>query len=311
MEVDDDLEQDPGHDHSRELGFGLLLRLGSAIAFVTYVMLFKLANQQGGSGALEMLFFRAAFAIPLVLIWTGWRSGFSALVPKAPLSHLGRSALGIVAILFTYESFILLPLALAVTISFTAPIFATLLSAVILRERVALYHWLALGTGFAGIVIASNPGETEVSSLGVAVAIISAILQGVVTITLRHLGRTETVESIVFWFLMGSLLVGSVAMPILGRWPDREVLVFLVGGGLVSAGMQLMMTASLQRAPVALLSSIDYTQIVWAALLGYLVLGSPPEIATLLGSAFVIASGIQVMWLDRRARRRAEALSPP
>ncbi|QUT04527.1 DMT family transporter [Sphingobium phenoxybenzoativorans] len=298
-------------DPAVSVGYGLLLRAGFALTYVIYAMLFKLANQHGGSGPVDMLFYRALFALPLVFAWSARRSGIATLIPKSPIAHLCRSALGVLAVLFTYESFILLPLPLAVTISFTAPIFATLLSALILHERVALHHWLAVAIGFAGIAIASNPGATNISSGSVAIAMTSAVLQGAVTVTLRRLGRKETAGSIAFWFLVCSLFVGAAAMPSYGHWPDRTGLVLLAAGGVVSALMQVMMTASLQHAPVALLSPIDYSQIVWAALLGLAIFGAMPSAETLLGATLVTASGVMVTWFDRRARRRAEASFVP
>lgn len=128
------------------------------------------------------------------------------------------------------------------------------------------------------------------------------------TVTLRHLGKTETAGSIAFWFLVCSLLVGTAAMPSFGHRPDYNALALLAVGGAVSALMQLMMTASLRHAPVASLSPIDYSQIVWAALLGSAVFGTTPSEA---GATLVIMSGVLVTWFDRRARQRAEALSAP
>lgn len=301
-----------GSPHIRppaNVGYGLLLRLGCAITYVIYAMLFKLANQFGKSGPFDLLFFRALFALPLVFLWTVRRSGIAALAPRNPLVHLGRSALGIVAVLFTYQSFIMLPLSLAITISFTAPIFATLLSGLILKERVAAYHWLAIAIGFLGIAIASRPGTDHISPHAILVAIVSAILQGAVTVTLRRVGQTETAESIVFWFLVCSTVVGAAAMPTLGHWPDTRTLTLLALGAVFSALMQLMMTASLQHAPIALLSSIDYSQIIWSALLGAVIFGALPSAATLLGATLIIISGIQVIWFDRRVRRQANASS--
>jgi drug/metabolite transporter (DMT)-like permease len=303
--------RDPHIDPVASVGYGLLLRVGFAFTYVIYAMLFKLANQHGGSGPIDMLFYRALFALPLVFAWSARRSGISTLIPKRPMAHLCRSALGILAVLFTYQSFILLPFPLAITISFTAPIFATLLSAMILHERVALHHWLAIAIGFAGIATASNPAATSISPGSVAVAIISAILQGAVTITVRRLGKKETAGSIAFWFLACSLFVGAAAMPSYGHWPDRTGLMLLAVGGVVSALMQVMMTASLQHAPVALLSPIDYSQIVWAAVLGTAIFGAMPSAETLLGATLVVASGVMVTWFDHRARRRAEASIVP
>jgi drug/metabolite transporter (DMT)-like permease len=286
---------------------GIALRVGAAATYALMASLLKLAGERGVI-APEMVFYRAMFGIPIVLAWVLLGPGLSSLRPVRPSAHLARSILGAVSILATFQALIMLPLAAAITIGFTAPIFATLLSAAILREPVGLRRWTAVALGFAGIVIATRPGEVALPLLGIAVAVFSALGQGSVTVTLRHLGRTENPASIVFWFFAFCTLCGGIGLPFYGRVHDATTFALLVAGGTAGGAMQLMMTAALRLAPVSVVAPFDYSQILWAVLLGWTIWGTAPDWATLAGAALIAASGLYTAFREHRLRIRA---APP
>jgi len=121
----------PDHEH---IVSGILCRIGSGLSFSTMGALLKLASSYG-LNAPELVFYRSLFSLPVVLLWVLKRENFAALRPNNPLSHMWRSALGLVSMGLTFQALILLPLADATAINFTAPIFATILSFLILREH--------------------------------------------------------------------------------------------------------------------------------------------------------------------------------
>ena len=291
-----------------DIAGGIALRIGAAGCFSVMAAVLKLASLDGVV-APEMLFYRAFFGLPVVLIWVMTRQGgLSALSTRHPWAHVGRSALGIVSILCVFQTLTLLPLADATTLSFTAPIFATLLSFLILKEAVGARRWAAVAVGFIGVVIVMRPGAGDhaVPVEGIAFGLVAALLTAGVTVTLRQLRDTEHVAAIVFWFFVGSSTVGAILLPFVGHWHSPLTFALLVGSGLAGGLAQLYMTASLQKAPVAVVAPFDYLQIVGAIVFGWWLMSTTPTLSTLAGAALIASSGLYTAW--REHLRRCQAL---
>lgn len=294
------------HEHDDMVG-GILCRVGSGLSFSTMGALLKLASTQG-LNAPELVFYRSLFSLPVVLFWVLKRESLAALRPNKPLAHVWRSTLGLLSMGLAFEALILLPLAEATAINFTAPIFATILSFLILKEDVRVHRWAAVVTGFLGVLVVGRPGGS-LPILGVAVALAAAVGSAGVTVTLRHLQRSENVVAIVFWFAVAGIVAGGLLMPVFGRIHDPEAMLFVAVGGLAGGIGQLLMTASL-RAPVSVVTPFDYLQIVAATAYGWLIFSDVPTINTIMGAALIAASGIYTAWREHRRRVRQTAVRP-
>ena len=307
------MSEQTGPDSDR-IASGIVLRIASAGCFSIMSALLKLASTHGVV-APEMLFYRALFGLPVVIVWVMTsQGGLSALRTERPWAHLRRSAIGISGILCIFQALTLLPLADATTLGFTAPIFATILSAIVLHETVGKHRWLAVLIGFCGVAVVMRPGshpgsEHALPLLGIAIGLLGAVLQAGVTITLRQLKDTEHVAAIVFWFFVASLVIGGLLLPFVGQRHDAATLWLLVGGGVAGGLAQLTMTASLRAAPVAVVAPFDYLQIVGAVVFGWWLLSSPPSLNTLAGAALIASSGLYTVWREHR-RRRDRLLQP-
>ncbi|CAN5119133.1 DMT family transporter [soil metagenome] len=297
---------------------GIALRIASAGCFSVMSAVLKLASTHGVV-APEMLFYRALFGLPVVVLWVMTsQGGLKALKTERPWAHLRRSAIGISGILCIFQALTMLPLADATTLGFTAPIFATILSALILHETVGRHRWIAVLIGFVGVAVVMRPGAVAGSAhalplAGIAIGLLGAVLQAGVTITLRQLKDTEHVAAIVFWFFVASAVVGAFLLPLVGHWHDWPTLALLIGGGVAGGLAQLTMTASLRAAPVAVVAPFDYLQIIGAVVFGWWLLSSPPSANTLVGAALIASSGLYTVWREHRRRRDSliQPTSPP
>jgi drug/metabolite transporter (DMT)-like permease len=296
------------HDHDQVVS-GILCRIGSGLSFSTMGALLKLASTQG-MNAPELLFYRSLFSLPVVLLWVLNRESLAVLRPNRPLAHVWRSALGLTSMGMTFQALILLPLADATAINFTAPIFATILSFVILKEDVGVHRWAAVAIGFVGVLIIARPGGSSLPAAGVLIALVAAVSQAGVTTTLRHLQRSENVSAIVFWFAVGGILVGGLLMTVFGHAHAATAFAFVIAGGLLGGVGQLLMTTSL-RAPVSVVSAFDYLQIVGATIYGWLIFSDVPKVATVLGAALIAGSGLYTAWREHRRRLREAATAVP
>ena len=287
---------------------GILLRVAGATSFAVMSVALKLASEHGVT-APEMIFYRNFFALPIVLGWALAGPGIGALRTSRPLAHLTRSGIGLVSMLFTFEALVLLPLAEATTITFSAPIFATLLSALMLRESIGRYRWAAVLVGFIGIVVIARPGETSgvVPLVGITVALAAALGQALVAITLRQIGKTEQIAAIVFWFTVITSLAGAAMLPFFGKAHDNTAWLLLLLGGATGGAAQILMTASLRHAAVSAVVPFDYMQMLWAILFGWLVWSMAPSHSTIAGALLVACAGIATAWREHRRRAGAPA----
>ena len=271
--------------------------------------LLKLASTQG-LNAVELVFYRSLFSVPVVLLWVMSREQLSVLRPNNPLAHVWRSGLGLLSMGLTFQALILLPLADATAINFTAPIFATVLSFLILKEHVGPYRWAAVLVGFVGVLIVARPGGSSLPVLGVAAALLAATGSAGVTTTLRHLQRSENISAIVFWFAVAGIIVAGALMPFFGHGHSIEGLALAAAGGLAGGAGQLFMTSSL-RAPVAVVMPFDYLQIVAATVYGWLLFSDVPTVNTVAGAALIAGSGLFTAWREHRRRIRQAATAVP
>lgn len=304
---------------AEDIAGGIALRIAAAGAFSIMTATLKLASFDGVVAA-EMLFYRAFFGLPVVVIWVLTQpGGLKGLTTRRPWALFGRSALGIASILCLFQTLTLLPLADATTLSFTSPIFATLLSFLILKEAVGPRRWAAVAVGFVGVVIVMRPaalisGDAQALPLaGIGFALAGALLTAGVTVTLRQLRDTEHVAAIVFWFFAASSVVGAILLIFVGKMHAPATFGLLIGSGIAGGLAQLLMTASLRAAPVAVVAPFDYLQIVGAVVFGWWLMQATPSANTLAGAALIAASGLYTAWREHVRRKDAlmQTTAPP
>lgn len=283
-------------------GRGIALRIGAVTAFGAMMAALKYSTTHGAS-PLDILFYRNLFSLPTVIIWIIMSGGFAVVRTNRPIAHGTRSVIGVVVMFCTFLALSMLPLAEATVISFSAPLFATMLSALILREKVMWHRWGAIIVGFMGVLIVVQPGGAALSPLGVVIGLLAAFGAAVVVITLRQLGETESPVATVFWFNLVCLAVTALPMPFVFHNHTPDVWVALVLAGLVAGVAQIMMTAALRYAPVSVLAPFDYLQIVWATVWGFLLFDTLPTTAGVLGAVLIATAGCYVVWRERKLRK--------
>ena len=303
-----------GTAHSDRIAYGIALRIASAGFFSIMSAVLKLATTHGVN-APEMLFYRALFGLPVVLVWVlTMHGGVQVLGTERPWAHLFRSGLGIASILCTFQALTLLTLPDAATLGFTAPIFATILAALVLKEVIGRHRWVAVLVGFIGVAVVLRPGSGHAPPpVGVVFGLLAALGTAGVTVTLRQLKDTEHVAAIVFWFFSASVVVGGLMLPFFGRWHDLTTYGLLAAGGFAGALAQLASAASLKAAPVATVAPFDYLQIVGAVIFGWWLMNSPPSLNTLIGGVLIAASGLYTVWREhkRSKDRMVQTTSAP
>ena len=289
----------------------LLIRLGAIAALSTMAALVKLLSERE-LHLVEILFWRQFLSLPVLLAWVMLLGGGLAdFATKRPRNHLRRGLYGLAGMVLNFGAVILLPLAEATTLNFTAPIWAVILSALILRERVGVWRWSAVATGFAGILVITQPGGSSLPLFGALVGLGAAFMIALISIQIADLGRTEKPVTIVFWFAVTSSAVLFVPMLFFTKAHDGTTWALLGLLGLTGTIGQMLLTAALKYGPVSSVVVMDYSALFWATLFGWYLFDRLPPSSTWLGAPLVVAAGVVIAWREHRLGRLRRGTLPP
>jgi drug/metabolite transporter (DMT)-like permease len=282
----------------------ILYMLGATIMFAVSSAVSKWLVERYPIG--EVLFTRTVVAFATCAIFIMPHTGLAVFRTNRLRHHVMRSVSQAFSQTFILIAFSLMPLAGVIAINFSSPLFATLVSALILKEAVGLARWAALLVGFCGVLIVTNPG-TDTFQIGALFALANAVLYGSVTAGVRSMTATESAETLTLYQL--ALLTGIFTLLLPLGWTTPTVVgaLWIVFNGISNAVGQYWWTRSLHLAPASAIAPFYYLSLVWAMILGFAIWGEVPTISLVIGSVVVVASGLFLLWRENNARRRAMA----
>lgn len=279
--------------------FALGLRLAAAAAISAMLMLVKLASEHGVA-LTETIFWRQLLPALFIAGWLGSRGRLGQLRTARFPSHVRRAVIGLAGMFLNLGAAILLPLTEATTLGFTTPIFAVILAALFLKERVGPVRWIAVTLGLLGIVVIAGPDRASLPVQGLAVGLGAAFMVALISIQLRDLGRTESAVTIVFWFSALSSPILAIPALLSGQAHDGQTWAILLGIGILGAIGQILLTAALRFGNVSSVIVMDYSSFGWAMLWGWLVFDHLPPAATWFGAPIIVAAGMVIAWREHR-----------
>jgi len=246
----------------------------------------------------EVLFIRTFASLIVVSLLILPRFGLAVFRTRRLRDHVGRSVTQTLAQSMILIALSLMPIAGAVAINFSAPLFATLFAALWLKEKVGRARGAALVVGFLGVVLVASPGADSFRT-GALFAIANAVLYGSVTAAVRGMSSTESAQTLTMYQMLFMLVFFVLALPIFGfSWPaDKDATAMFVGGVFNGFG-QYWWTRSLSLAPPAAVGPFYYFSLVWAMVLGFVFWGDMPTLPLLAGSTIVVGSGLFLLWRE-------------
>jgi drug/metabolite transporter (DMT)-like permease len=277
--------------------------------FATLLMLVKFAAESGVALP-EIMFWRQAVSVPVLLGFLALTGGLDRLQTARLGSHARRAGLGMMNMVFNFGATILLPLAESTVLGFTSPLFAVVLGALIWREHIGPFRWLAVSLGFAGVLVIAQPTGMPIPALGVVLALATAFFLSVINYQIRDLARTEDPITIAFYFAAFGTPMAALALPFFYTPHSSEQWIVLIAIGIVGTLAQCVLAASLRFGAVASIIVMDYTQLIWATLYGWLVWHHMPPATTWLGAPLIVAAGLIIAWREHRGGRGAAAPRP-
>ena len=205
-----------------------------------------------------------------------------------------RAALLVACLLLFFTALRFMPLADAVAISFVYPLLVTALSVPLLKEKVGLRRWLAVGVGLAGAVIIIRPGM-GVMHWAAFLALGAGFSNALFSITTRMLSSTDDSGTTLFYpALIGAAMLSPIALFQLEQPVSLLEFVSLLSLGLLSGVAHYGVVKAHELAPPAVLAPVSYSELLWSTLFGFLIFGDFPDQWTLLGAGVVVASGLYI-----------------
>ncbi|GAB4388131.1 DMT family transporter [Albidovulum sp.] len=297
---------------------GILCKLGSVAVFMTMSSLIKAAAPHVPPG--EAVFFRSAFALPVILVWlaVSGRLG-EGLATHNPLGHAWRGLLGTAAMGCGFAGLGLLPLPEVTAIGYAAPLLTVIFAAMFLGEPVRLFRIFTVILGMTGVLMILSPrlalagggavGAAE--TLGAVLVLVGAVFSALAQVFVRKLVQQESVSAIVFYFSVTSALLSLVTLPFGWTLPGPGVLAMLVAAGLCGGLGQVLLTTSYRHADASVVAPFEYTSMLMALTIGYVVFDEVPGRVVIFGAAIVALAGMLIIWresrlgLERARQRRA------
>lgn len=289
----------------------LLQAMGLMLIYVALIVYVNACGKVMGQSyhPFEVTFFRHGIAFLWMLTLFAPRHGPRILVPRKPGIQIIRGLCGICSSLFYFTGLTQLSLATAAAISFSTPLIVAGLSGVLLGERVGLHRWAAILAGFLGTIIIIRPGADAADQWGAMLLLGSAACSAGYQLMTRRLAGQDHAETTNIW----SGFVGSCVMVAMSpffftpptRWQDWALFLSM---GIIGGSAHYLLTKAFERGPAALLSPMNYLQLLGASLSGYILYRQLPDAWTWAGAAVIVGAGL---YIARKERPRARIQLTP
>lgn len=275
----------------------ILWMVGAAVSFSALVVAVRELSVSLPTA--EILFFRAAFSVTLLLPWLG-KNGLAAVATRRPLAHTVRCLMTFTAMMLWFHGVGLAALADAVAIQSTYPLFTILLATMFLGERPQMWRLAAAGVGFFGMLIIVRPGMMPVGA-PTLMLLGSAVCYAISSLFIRWLSSTEPPNRMVF--IQNAALALLSAAPMLYYWVDPEwsTLPWIAMLGLSGLSAHMCMARALTAGQTSVVMPFDYLRLPFAALLGFLLYLEVPDGPTIVGGLVIFAAAAFLAGTERRA----------
>jgi drug/metabolite transporter (DMT)-like permease len=290
-----------------------------ALIFTLQDVVIKLMS--GGFPLSEIMAIRCVVALMPLLILVHYDGGLGRLRIRRPWPLLARGALLLGSYTSYYLAIAAIPLAEAISLSYSAPLFIALLAGPILGEKPRISSWLAIVVGFTGVIIVCRPGAGAIDPAAF-LAVAGAAFYALAQLMARRLGISERasimslMQNLVFFIAavaMGAIAGrGDLAVTthpsmqfLLRAWhlPNLRDSLLISSTGLVAGVASWLLTHAYRIGEANVIAPFEYISIPWATLWGISVWGEIPKIHTIIGIVVIIGTGVFVLWMVGRARR--------
>ena len=253
----------------------------------------------------EMGFFRGLFGILVVVPWL-IRRGFEPFRTRRLGLQGLRAVIQVTAMMGYFYALSLTSLTTVTALTFTAPIFATVLAVFIFSEAVGVRRWVAILVGLGGTLVILRPGFADIGA-GPLVAVMSAFVWGSGLIVMKALGRTDS--SVTTTVYLSVLMTPLALIPALfvWQWPTPGQLVWLAVIGVLANSVQMLTAQALREAEAHVVLPFEFVRLIWATLIAYVVFAETPDLFVWLGGIMIFACTAYIAYGERRRQENGRS----
>jgi len=285
---------------------GIAFKLGSVLVFIVMSSMIKVTADHVPAG--QAVFFRSAFAIPVIVLWLVLRRELATgLRAVNPMGHVWRGFAGTCAMGLGFAGLGYLPLPEVTAIGYAAPLLTVVFAAMFLGEDVRLFRLSCVALGMVGVLIVLSPrltvldgGAGHAEAFGAMLVLGGAVFAALAQVFVRKLVQTEKTPAIVFYFSLTATALSLITLPFGWVWPAPRELALLIGAGLLGGIGQILLTSSYREADASLVAPFDYASMLFALAIGWFVFSEMPTLTMLMGAAIIITAGILIIWRERK-----------
>ena len=304
----------------RESAKGIAFLVAGVAVFSLQDLILKLLS--GDYPLHQAMVLRSLTAIPFLLGLVHMEAGLKSLFTAGTWAMIRRGVIMFLAYTCYYLALPALPMATTVALYFSAPLFITMLSVLMLGERVGPRRWFALLAGFVGVVIMLRP-TGAVFEWAALLPVFSGLAYALPMISARRLGTTESAAALAFWgnavFLAAALVLSAIlgtgayggeAHPslafLLRGWvmPTAFDAMLMMSCGVIAAAGLTLLTQAYRIAEASVVTPFEYTGMIWSVLYGWMFWRQWPDATAWGGIAIIIGAGLYVLWREQATRRQ-------
>ncbi|MBR9864530.1 MAG: DMT family transporter [Rhodobacteraceae bacterium] len=277
----------------------ILFALLAFAFFATHDMIVKFLG--GSYSPVQLIFFSSLMSFPLVTAMLMRDPTEGNLRPVNPWWVAARTLASVFAALSVFYAFSNLPLSQVYALLFAMPLLITVLSVPILGEKVGIHRWAAVVLGLCGVLVVLRPGSAELE-LGHLAGLLAALSSSFASVVVRRIGRQErSVVLMLYPLALNFLVMGAALAFVYEPMPIAHLgLIGLIAITAFVAGLFLI--AAYRAGEAAVVAPMQYSQIIWATIFGYMIFDETLDTATLAGTSLIILSGIYIVWRESRGR---------
>lgn len=252
----------------------------------------------------EILFVRALVVAVIVALSVCVRRDRGALRIGRLRNQGARAALAVCSTFLIVGSLSQLPFNEVIAILFVGPLFIAVLAGPVLGERVGIHRWLAVLVGFTGMLIMVRPGSAafQFAALLPVAAALAASSRDLVT---RRISGVESSTAILFYSMVALSLAGLATSPFGWQPMDLVDLVTAAFAGMMFGLGHFFVIEAYRHGEATVVAPFRYGNLIWAALLGFVLWGEIPSLWVLAGTPLVVGSGLYILWIERARRRHS------
>jgi S-adenosylmethionine uptake transporter len=278
---------------------GALMALTAFGIFATHDVVVKFLGSQ--YSPFQIIFFSVLLGFPLVTVMLMSDRTDGNLRPNHPWWTVLRTGSAVITGVTAFYAFSTLPLAQTYAILFATPLLITLLAIPILGERVGIRRGIAVLVGLIGVLIVLRPGQADLGA-GHLAALTAAVFSSLASVIVRKIGQEERSVVLLLYPMMANFLVMGAALPFVYRPMPIEHMAMVGIIALFGFVAMLLVISAYRAAEAVIVAPMQYSQILWASVYGYLFFNESVDLMTALGAGVIIASGIYIVLREDKAR---------